>query len=255
MYRRNIVFSADGYRLHGVLHRPAASRPPVVIGSHGLLSSRESPKQRRLAERCTALGVAFLRFDHRGCGRSQGYFPEVTSLKARVRDLRSAIALIRRRGDLDGSIGLFGSSMGGAVCLALARSAGIDALVTVAAPLRSANLRLPEHTDSVPAATQPSFDLSGTAAGIRNLLIVHGDADEVVPFANAEELYQIADSPKQLIRLENGDHRMGNAQHQQRFLQEASQWLAARLTSKRNAAGGSALQPNVRQRRARSIHG
>ncbi|MEJ2475932.1 MAG: alpha/beta hydrolase [Desulfobacterales bacterium] len=84
---RWIDFLSEGYRLKGMLHLPTAERPPVVIGSHGLLSSSESAKQRELAARCTAAGMGYFRFDHRGCGRSQGYFPEVTTLEGRVQDL------------------------------------------------------------------------------------------------------------------------------------------------------------------------
>jgi len=232
VHGKNVVFSSDGYRLHGILHLPDISCPPVVIGSHGLLSSSESPKQRDLAQRCSALGVAFLRFDHRGCGRSQGYFPEVTSLAARAQDIKSAISMVRSRKDTAGAIGLFGSSMGGAACLAVARSVSVDALVTVAAPLRSSTLQLPPESDRWGfTGNEHGFDISDRVDGIRNLMIFHGDADEVVPFDNAVELFQKADSPKRMIRLKNGDHRMENPHHQRRFLQEASQWLVSRLKS------------------------
>jgi predicted alpha/beta-hydrolase family hydrolase len=67
---RKIKFFADGFELKGTLHMPAGGRPPVVIGCHGLYSSQESPKQIALAAACTAMGIAYFRFDHRGC-RSQ----------------------------------------------------------------------------------------------------------------------------------------------------------------------------------------
>ncbi|MGA9234122.1 MAG: alpha/beta fold hydrolase, partial [Desulfobacterales bacterium] len=136
-----IDFSSDGYRLKGMLHLPTAVRPPIVIGSHGLLSSSESAKQRELAMRCTEAGMGYFRFDHRGCGRSQGFFPEVTTLEGRVRDLMAAVQTIRLRTDTGRACALFGSSMGGAVCLAAARAVGADALVTVAAPIRSRSVR------------------------------------------------------------------------------------------------------------------
>jgi predicted acyl esterase len=84
---KKITFLSDGFKLYGTLHLPPAERPPVVIGSHGLLSSSSSPKQIALARACTAAGIAYFRFDHRGRGKSEGVFKEVTSLKARCTDL------------------------------------------------------------------------------------------------------------------------------------------------------------------------
>ncbi|MBR9980379.1 MAG: damage-inducible protein CinA, partial [Desulfatitalea sp.] len=59
---------SDGHRLTGTLHLPDVERPPVVIGCHGLLADRRSPKQIALASALGRLGIAYLRFDHRGCG-------------------------------------------------------------------------------------------------------------------------------------------------------------------------------------------
>jgi alpha-beta hydrolase superfamily lysophospholipase len=119
MNQKNITFSSNGFTLKGTLHLPDAEHPPVVIGSHGLFSSGSSPKQIALAKRCNACGIAFFRFDHRGCGQSQGIFQEVTTLEARCNDMISAIKTIQNRNDTGNRIGLFGSSMGGAVCLSV----------------------------------------------------------------------------------------------------------------------------------------
>ena len=87
---KRITFLSGGFRLKGVLHLPSAENPPLVIGSHGLESSGDSPKQIALAEKCNKAGIAFFRFDHSGCGNSEGNFPEVTSLESRREDLISA---------------------------------------------------------------------------------------------------------------------------------------------------------------------
>jgi len=229
---RWIDFSSEGYRLKGKLHLPTAERPPVVIGSHGLLSSSESAKQRELATRCTAAGMGFFRFDHRGCGLSQGYFPEVTTLEGRVRDLMAAVKTIRLRTDTGRGCALFGSSMGGAVCLAAAKAVGADALVTVAAPIRSRSVR--PFDDKGPGESDVSglqlhFDLSETIAGLRHVLVFHGDADRVVPFAHALEIIRNLDAPKQLVRQKNGDHLMSAEIHQKAFLQAAVKWFASRF--------------------------
>ena len=117
MDQRNITFTSNGLSLRGILHHPSIPMPPVVIGSHGLFSSGNSPKQIALAKACNARGIAFFRFDHRGCGQSEGVFKEVTSLEARCNDLISAIKTIQLRKDAGDRISLFGSSMGGAVCV------------------------------------------------------------------------------------------------------------------------------------------
>ena len=57
-----VTFSSNDYRLKGVPHLPSIKSPPVVIGSHGLLSNRDSPKQIELAHRCNANGIAYFRY-------------------------------------------------------------------------------------------------------------------------------------------------------------------------------------------------
>jgi alpha-beta hydrolase superfamily lysophospholipase len=96
----DIAFLSDDLLLQGTLHLPAAPRPPLVIGCHGLHSNKDSPKQIALARACNRLGLAYFRFDHRGCGRSQGEFEKVTSLSARCRDLRNALDTVRNRAEI-----------------------------------------------------------------------------------------------------------------------------------------------------------
>jgi alpha-beta hydrolase superfamily lysophospholipase len=239
---KQVTFFADGYLLRGMLHLPSATCPPVVIGSHGLISSSDSPKQIALADRCNIHGIAYFRFDHRGCGRSQGFFPEVTSLEARASDLRHAIRLMRARRDVGDAIGLFGSSMGGAACLAIAASAAIDALVSFAAPIRGRTIHhsVDHVNDSVPpspraADTHIDFDISKQLDGICNILIFHGEADATVPFTDALEIYKAVSGPKQLIRQEKGDHLMSRKRHQDRFMRKTMHWFATHLPGARSA--------------------
>lgn len=227
-----IRFSSDGYRLAGVLHLPDVENPPVVIGVHGLLSNRESAKQRTLAQLCTAAGMAFFRFDHRGCGGSQGILSEVTTLDARVRDLLSAVSCIRTRMRHNFRIGLFGSSMGGAVCLSAARSIGTDALVTYAAPKRNRSIGNIGNGNGDMAASRilrKPFDISSHVSGLRHILIFHGDADEVVPYADAVDIFDRAEEPKRLVRQSGGDHPMSHELHQTEFTRDTVGWFSAYL--------------------------
>jgi hypothetical protein len=231
-----ISFLSDGLSLAGALHLPQCEAPPTVIGSHGLFSSGDSPKQMALARRCNEHGIAFFRFDHRGCGRSEGQFSRVTSFEARVRDLRCAVDLIRARADTGRRIGFFGSSLGGAVCLSLAESLGIRALVTVAAPVDSASVNIDispaddgMRLDTVLDKNSFHFDISGHLTGIHNCLIVHGDNDDVVPVSHSKCIYRHASGPKKLIVQTSGDHRMSDFNHQQAFVRQAVRWFVQYL--------------------------
>ena len=224
----NIRFSADGLKLSGVLHLPVDKRPPLVVGCHGLLSSSNSPKQIALAEHCNRLGIAYFRFDHRGCGSSEGAFDLVTSLEGRCRDLAAAVEAVTSKIDTGGCLGLFGSSMGGTVCLSMADGLAAEAVVTFAAPIRSdlkGSQLESSRTEIVLDTAGHRFDITRRLAAVRNILIFHGDADNVVPVDHAREIYSRAGQPKKLIIQNRGDHPMSNAAHQKEFVREAARWF------------------------------
>jgi alpha-beta hydrolase superfamily lysophospholipase len=225
---KEIQFSSEKYRLKGYLHLPPVVRPPFVIGSHGLFSDKDSPKQIALAQHCNRLQMAFFRFDHRGCGESKAPFNEVTSLEARRSDLKAAAKMLRSRGDLGARMGLFGSSMGGSVCLSAARELAARAVITWAAPIRSTDLMAPQDPPKAGSNSplqQHPFDISPAIAELRNLLIFHGDADQTVPIAHAREILASADDPKKLVVFPHSDHRMSHRADQQAFAQEAARWF------------------------------
>jgi len=227
-----IHFSSDDYGLSGMLHLPETENPPVIIGSHGLFSTGDSPKQIALAEECIKRGMAFFRFDHRGCGRSDGDFAIATTFEGRCRDLTRAIEVMQARPETGNRIGLFGSSFGGAACLAVAPQFDIAAIVTVAAPLCSESIRSPYVNDPANSPliealdrTSLFFDLRDKIGNLTHLLIFHGNKDAIVPFSNARELYAKASEPKRLIRQEGGDHSMSDPKHQKEFMDLAAGWF------------------------------
>jgi alpha-beta hydrolase superfamily lysophospholipase len=228
MKTRNISFPSDGYRLSGTLHLPESSDPPVVIGSHGLLSSSGSPKQIALAKECADAGIAYFRFDHRGCGNSQGNLEKDTSLETRCSDMLHAVNCLKNYGLSCTRIGLFGSSMGGAVCISISEVFPVNAFVINAAPVKL------DRVKSVPEIPEPltsnlRFDLSHSLNHLHHILIFHGDADEVVPAANAHLIFERAQEPKSLKILPNSDHAMNNTDHQKVFIRESILWFKQHL--------------------------
>ena len=230
---KEISFYSDEFQLKGTLHLPQnAERPPVVIGSHGFLSDRSSPKQIELARRCNERGIAYFRFDHRGCGESEGEFKSVTSLETRCSDMLNAASAMRDAEEVGNRIGVFGSSFGGAVCIATAKAVNAHAIVTYAAPLKGETIRnyiktLDPESDEYPDI-DPSifhFNLTGDVEKLNHYLIFHGDSDKVVSPSDAHRIYGMTTMPKRLIMLKNGDHPMSLEENQEKFMRETVLWF------------------------------
>jgi len=230
--QKTLWFFSDRFRLHGILHLPEVKNPPVVIGSHGLLSTGDSPKQIALAEACVRQNMAYFRYDHRGCGQSEGDFAAATTFDGQCRDLVCAARFLRDLPEIGKSFALFGSSFGGAVSLAMAKKIRPAAIVTLAAPLSSAGIKDPYVNDPANLPLVESlnrnallFDIRNQISRISRLLIFHGDADPIVPFENALELHEKAAPPKRLVRQMNGDHPMSNPAHQAEFMELTVAWF------------------------------
>ena len=217
---KTVEFGSDGYTLVGSLHLPKAIPAPMVVGCHGLMADRNSPKQKALAQACSRQGIGYFRFDHRGCGDSQGIFNWAALLEGRQKDLLGAIRFLRSTDLCNGDIGLFGSSMGGAVCLSVYSAVEVSVIVTFAAPLHS---RFP-HTVDHPRKL--SFDITNGIQGVGNILIFHGEKDEIVPLSHARMLHAQASAPKRLTIQPGGDHRMSDPVHQELFIRDSVAWFA-----------------------------
>lgn len=227
-----ISFFSDGLRLNGVLHLPGQHRPPVVVGSHGFASDGDSPKQIELARACNRLGMAYFRFHHRGCGTSEGHFPEVTTLENRKQDLLDAVKTVLSLESTGNRLALFGSSMGGTSCIYAARELMAEGYVIVAAPVFGSTLsKPPERGEDEPELDEAfyaqflAFDMTPHLPFVKNALIFHGDKDDVVPLINGETTYKLSGDPKRMIVQKNGDHRISDSKHQQEFIRESSQWF------------------------------
>jgi len=116
MERKKVSYQSEGKRISGILHLPEKEKPPCVIASHGLLSSKDSEKYITLGERLSSEGIAMLRFDFSGIGESEGT-EEDNTVSKKVVDLGKAIDFIRSNPVVGNRIGLMGSSLGGFVTL------------------------------------------------------------------------------------------------------------------------------------------
>lgn len=230
-------FTVDSLILTGELFLPDTDRPSLVVGSHGLEGSRHSAKQTVLSRLLPENGMAFFRFDHRGCGDSQGNFVLDTSLATRTKDFFAAVKHALDMKKTSSRLGVFGSSMGGAACInawqALEKTdANVCGGVLCAAPVKSRTIQnIPTRAnDTRPALPLDFFrknllfDLTEQAAALHHVLIFHGDADQVVPVSNAHTLFNSMQPPRECIIQKGGDHQMSSEAHQTEFAAHATAW-------------------------------
>ena len=207
-------------------------------------SAKNSEKLIFLARSLADRGVLTLRFDFRYVGASSGKFADIT-YSGEVEDLRAAYNFMQSR--QSSKTVIFGSSMGGTVALLFAAAEpSVAALVTLAAPGHPENfpkrVLTPEqlkrwreqgHTIYNDQRLNISLledleriNITEAARRIRcPVLILHGDADEVVPVAEARELHETLTSPKRLSIFPNTDHRFSDPQVMRQAMTEALDWL------------------------------
>ena len=236
--KKHIEFYADNILIKGVLHLPILQAQkknlPIVIGSHGLEGSKNSAKQIILSKLLPENGIGFFRFDHRGCGDSEGDFIKDTSVSNRASDFTNAVKYLLENENIPKKIGIFGSSLGGSTCIEafeilIQMNVDVCAIVLTAAPVKSRTI------DNAPALPikfleNLKFDLTKKTKQMSNVLIFHGTADEVVPIDNAHIIYENSKNPKKLILFENGDHQTSSRKDQKVFEKETLKWFKAALS-------------------------
>jgi uncharacterized protein len=210
--------SADGERVIA-WHVPPRGDKPVVLYFHGNGGSLRLRVDR--FRRLAADGVGLLALSYRGYGGSSGKPTE----QGLIEDARAAYAYALERYPAE-RIVLWGESLGSGVAIALAAEKPIARLV-LDAPFTSAV--------DIAAAAYPilpvrflmkdQFRSDERIALVKApVLILHGDADRIVPIAYGERLLAMIPGPKRLVRFAGGEHvdldRHGAADEALKFLAE-----------------------------------
>ncbi|MET0151997.1 MAG: alpha/beta fold hydrolase [Candidatus Binatia bacterium] len=241
--------SRRGNRLVGILHAPAtlAGTHPGVILCHGMESTKEGTKHRRLGEQLSSHGIATLRFDFSYVGESEGDFADLT-FRGEAEDLGGAWDFLRER--VTGPIGILGSSMGGAVALLFAAAEpGVRSLATIAAVA---------HPERIVAELRPTelerwrkegvlslggvrlrstflddvqtLDVVAACRKVRSpTFVAHGDADRVVPCTDAAEI-GAALGGEHVVKIYPGaDHRFSRPADLEAMLADCETWLERHL--------------------------
>ncbi len=256
--------SSDTLRLDGsvgklftIINRPATSeKVPLVIICHGFSGNCQTPFMNALSESIVAQGMATLRFDFNGHGRSDGEFKDMTVLNE-IDDLKDVIAWAQKQSWVK-DISLVGHSQGGVVVSMVSGELGdkgikAEVLLAAAAVLRDDALRgntmgamydpwnfkgdyieLP-HSPEAGALllgknyveTAIRLPIYETAANYNGpTLIVQGTHDQIVPYTYAERYNEkIKGSELRLIPDEN--HVFSKTQKETSIL--VADWLHSKL--------------------------
>lgn len=234
------VATADGERLVAWVVPPRAGKP-VVLYFHGNSGNLGRPGRIERFRGLTEDGAGLFAVSYRGYGGSSG----LPSEEGLLQDARAAYGVAAARFGAGNLIG-YGESLGTGVVLKLAAEVPLQAVV-LEAPYRS--------TLSVAQGTYPYLPLSllmkdqfrsdAVIGRVKApLLVLHGERDQVIPFAQGQQLYELANAPKRFLRFPAGRHsdlpRYGSIGEIRRFLAEAASGSIAGAESRAIGEGAGA---------------
>ncbi|MFC5050302.1 alpha/beta hydrolase [Rubritalea spongiae] len=200
----DVFFEAsDGVRLHGWWMPAKGKKKAAVVYAHGNAGS--------VAHHFVFVywlinaGYDVFLYDYRGYGQSEGKVNKAGIVK----DAQAAIAYAGERSE---KLIVFGHSLGGAKSIAAVGMSAPDSLVAVVVDSTFASYRdMAERVAGARARSvvSASYDPVEYVAKLPDgvpLLVVHGTADETIPFAQAQKLYAAAQEPKRLMTVVGGNH-------------------------------------------------
>ncbi len=237
-YEEVFFHAADGTRLHG-WWLPAESETPraTVLFLHG--NAENISTHIASVHWLPAAGYAVFLFDYRGYGRSEG-MPTPAGVAL---DAQAALRyLVEQRGLRDRSLVVFGQSLGGAIAIdTVARTplrGHIAALITESAfsGYRAiARDKLADFWLTWPLQWPLAWTINDDYAPLQVVdrvapipyLVMHGEADRIVPIEHGQRLFQAARPPKSWYAYGELPHiaALRRQAHRQRFLDFIGQAL------------------------------
>lgn len=226
--RERITFTgSDGSELSGKVELPSGEVRGVAVFAHCFTCSSDSAAASRISVALAESGLAVMRFDFTGLGRSDGDFAD-TNFSTNVADLVAATDYLCSRFGAPGL--LIGHSLGGAAVIAAAAELpAVRAVATIGAPSS------PEHVTRLFADGlftlerdgEAEVNIGGRPFTVRQqlvadlqartlddalsrlgaaLLVMHSPVDDIVSVDNAAEIYAAARHPKSFVSLDGADH-------------------------------------------------
>jgi putative redox protein len=226
------IINRKGIKLNAKLELPANGKPlQFSIFAHCFTCNSDLGVVRHISRSLTSKGIAVVRFDFTGLGKSEGSFEE-TNFSNNVNDLVDVSNFLEENYKVPEL--LIGHSLGGtAVLMAAFQLPKAKGVVTIGSPSDPSHLKklLKYSPDTFEEKEEFEANIGGRPFTIQKqfiqdlevnnllknikklnkaLLIMHSPQDEIVEVSNAAELYSNAHHPKSFISIDGANHLLSN---------------------------------------------
>ncbi len=247
MQEKIYFYNDAGELLTGTLHVPEAPSSQGVVVAHCFTGSRHISILTQICNQLCEAGIMALRFDFSGNGQSEGDFSDTTFSKS-VGEINAAAEYLRTRGP--GIIHLAGHSMGAivsliagaasdrvsSICCIAGRLSGVDPYffldasqkrelkenkaVSFVSRNRKLTLKQGFFTDALTHNTAVIIESLN-----KKMLIVHGEADEIIPVQEAHKAHALNPRTAELALMPGVDHMFLSKLHQRSAALLVTRWI------------------------------
>lgn len=222
------ILSRNGINLHAKLELPANDKPlQYAVFAHCFTCNSNLGVVRHISRALTDKGIAVVRFDFTGLGKSEGDFAD-TNFSNNVCDLVDVCNYLEEQYRAPAL--LVGHSLGGAaVLMAAFQLPEVKGVVTIGSPSDPSHLKklLNYHPEKFESSDEFEAHIGGRPFTIQKqfihdleenqlanninklgkaLLVMHSPQDSIVEISNAADLYHHARHPKSFVSLDGADH-------------------------------------------------
>lgn len=253
-----IVFTnSKGDKLVGILAKPSDSTNiPVVIIVHGFTTNKDRPKYTELAKKLYENNITSLRFDLFGHGESDGDFADITITEG-VDDVLRAIKYLKLLGY--SKLALIGNSFGGITSFVVANKTNDLSTLALISPVSDYPEveRIRRSESDIAKWKENGFTIHKSSKGQEfrlnysfwediqkylvydiadrikvPTLIVHGDADDLVPIEQSRKTAKLIPNC-QLIEIKGATHRYEDQNHFDQMIDAVLKFIIVNLINRR----------------------
>lgn len=226
------ILNAEGLELDAHLDFPVNRKPlGYAIFAHCFTCHKNLNAVRNISQALNQQGIAVMRFDFTGLGKSKGEFAD-SNFSTNISDIKNVSDYLIE--NYEAPVILIGHSLGGTAILFSAEQINsARAVVTIGSPA------FPEHVTHLFESKAQEIEDKGQAIvkigfqdviikkqfiddvksqnlqetlsrSKKSYLILHSPQDTVVSIDNAAQLYGLLKHPKSFITLDGADHLLSN---------------------------------------------